>query len=56
MITNLEFLEAAASRKVHTFISTGMSDYKMIDKAVEIFNKAKCDFTLMHSVQHTHVQ
>ena len=50
MITNLEFLEAAASRKVHTFISTGMSDYKMIDKAVEIFNKAKCDFTLMHSV------
>ncbi len=50
MITNLEFLDAVASRKVHTFISTGMSDYKMIDKAVEIFNSAKCDFTLMHSV------
>ena len=50
MITNLEFLKEVASRKIHTFISTGMSDYKMIDKAVEIFNSADCDFTLMHSV------
>ena len=32
------------------FISTGMSSYKEIDAAVEIFKKEKCDFELMHCV------
>ena len=50
MITNIEFLQEVASRKIHTYISTGMSDYKMIDAAVEIFKSQNCDFTLMHSV------
>ncbi len=50
MITNLDFLKEVASRKIHTFISTGMSNNKMIDRAVDIFNSLNCDFTLMHSV------
>ena len=39
MISHTEFLNEVAKRKVYTFISTGMSNYKMIDKAVEIFKK-----------------
>ena len=50
MITNIEFLESLSKRKKYTFISTGMSDFKVIDKAVEIFNKNDCKFELMHSV------
>ena len=34
----------------HTFISTGMTTYKDIDKAVEIFKQANCPFELMHTV------
>ena len=37
MTTNIEFLEEVASRKVFTFISTGMCNYSDIDKAVNIF-------------------
>ena len=36
MITHLEFLKEVAKRKVYTFISTGMSNYAIIDSAVEI--------------------
>ena len=50
MITNIEFLQSLSKRKKYTFISTGMSDFKVIDKAVEIFNKNDCKFELMHSV------
>ena len=50
MITNLNFLENLAKRKRHTFISTGMTSPKDIDKAIEIFKKSSCEFTLMHSV------
>ena len=50
MITHEKFLEEAAKRKKYTFISTGMSNYKIIDKAVEIFKKYNCPFELMHSV------
>ena len=50
MITHENFLEEAAKRKKYTFISTGMSNYKIIDKAVEIFKKYNCPFELMHSV------
>ena len=50
MITNLEFLDAVAKRKKYTFISTGMSDFKIIDQAIKIFEKNNCKFELMHSV------
>ncbi len=50
MITNLEFLKSVASRKIHTYISTGMTKPEMIDKAIKIFNDENCDYTLMHSV------
>ena len=50
LITNEEFLKEVAKRKKYTFISTGMSNYKMIDKAVEIFKDNKCEFELMHTV------
>ena len=50
MITNEAFLYAVASKKIHTYISTGMTTPLMIDNAVKIFREKKCDFTLMHSV------
>ena len=50
MITNLDFLNHAAKKKKYTFISTGMSNYSDIDKAVEIFKKNSCEYELMHSV------
>lgn len=50
MLVHTKLLELIADEKKHTFISTGMSEYKDIDKAVEIFNKASCSFELMHTV------
>ena len=50
MITHSEFLNEVAKRKVYTFISTGMSNYTIIDNAVKIFKKNDCPFELMHSV------
>lgn len=50
MITNEEFLLSVAKRKIHTFISTGMSNISDVDKAVKIFRDNDCDFTLMHTV------
>ncbi len=50
MIIDTNFLEEIAKRKLHTFISTGMSTVENIDKAVEIFNKNNCSFELMHCV------
>ena len=50
MITNIKFLKEVAKRKKYTFISTGMSEYKDIDKAVKIFNEFECPFELMHSI------
>lgn len=50
MITNIEFIEAISKKKKYTYISTGMSDFGIIDKAIEIFNKNNCKFELMHSV------
>ena len=49
MIVYEDLLEEIASEKKHTFISTGMSTYEDIDKAVKIFNKHKCSFELMHT-------
>ena len=50
MISNEKFLNAVASKKIHTYISTGMTNPSMIDKAINIFKGQNCDFTLMHSV------
>jgi N-acetylneuraminate synthase len=50
MIVDHEFLNAIAKRGLHTFISTGMTDEKMIDDAVEIFRNHKCSFELMHCI------
>ena len=48
MIVYEDLLKDVASEKKHTFISTGMSSVKDINKAVEIFRKANCPFELMH--------
>jgi len=50
MIVDVNFLEEVAKRKLHTFISTGMSSVENIDKAVDIFKKNNCSFELMHCV------
>ena len=50
MIVYEDLLHMIAEEKKHTFISTGMSEYKDIDKAVEIFTNANCPFELMHTV------
>lgn len=50
LLTHIPLLEEVASEKLHTFISTGMATYSDIDKAVEIFKKHNCPFTLMHTV------
>ena len=50
LLTHIPLLEEVASEKLHTFISTGMATYADIDKAVEIFKKYNCPFTLMHTV------
>ena len=50
MIVSQELLEEAASEGRHTFISTGMSTERDIDRAVDIFTKKKCSFELMHCV------
>jgi N-acetylneuraminate synthase len=50
MLTYEPLLQKVASEKRHTFISTGMSDVKNIDRAVQIFQEAQCPFELMHCV------
>ena len=50
MLTHLEFLKVVAEEQKQTFISTGMSSYTNIDRAVEIFKAANCPFILMHCV------
>ncbi len=50
MIVDTKFLENVAKRGKYTFISTGMSSLKDIDKAVDIFKKNNCEFELMHCI------
>ena len=50
MIVYKDLLEEVAKEGKHTFISTGMSTYKDIDLAVNIFKKYNCSFELMHTV------
>ncbi len=48
MLTNIPLLEVIAEEKRYAFISTCMSTYDDIDKAVDIFRKHKCPFVFMH--------
>lgn len=50
MITDETFLIEVAKQKKYTFISTGMSNFEILDKAVEIFKKYNCSFELMHCI------
>lgn len=50
MLTHLEFVEAVAAERKPTFVSTGMSGYDDIDRAVAMFREADCPFVLMHTV------
>ncbi len=50
MLIDEIFLNEVAKRKKYTFISTGMSNFAMIDKAVEIFKSNNCSFELMHCI------
>ena len=50
MIVHEKLLDIIAKEGKHTFISTGMSTIKDIEKAVKIFRKHKCSFELMHCV------
>ena len=49
MITNHELINTIAEEKKHTFISTGMSEIKQIESAINIFKKNNCSFELQHS-------
>ena len=48
MLTREELLIEIAREGKYTFISTGMSSYEEIDKAIEIFKRNNCPFELMH--------
>ena len=50
MIVYEDLLKMVALEGKHTFISTGMSTLKEIDKAVKIFRDKDCPFELMHCV------
>ena len=50
MIVHTELLKEIAKEGKHTLISTGMTTYDDIQKAVDIFRKAGCPFELMHTV------
>ena len=49
MLVHDKLLKTIAEEKKYTFISTGMSTLKEIEKAVKIFRKFRCPFELMHS-------
>ncbi len=49
MLTHEKLLKVIAEEKKYTFISTGMSTLKDIEKAIKIFKQNDCPFELMHS-------
>jgi N-acetylneuraminate synthase len=50
MIVYEDLLKMIAKEGKHTFISTGMTTYEDIQKAVDIFRGENCPFELMHTV------
>ena len=50
MIVHEELLKMVAEEKRHTFISTGMTTYDDIQKAIDIFEETGCSYELMHTI------
>jgi N-acetylneuraminate synthase len=50
MIVYEDLLRMIAKEGKHTFISTGMTTYDDIQRAVDIFREEKCSFELMHTI------
>ena len=50
MIVYEDLIRLIAKEKKHTFISTGMTIYADIEKAVNIFQDENCSFELMHTI------
>ena len=50
MVVDEDLLKSIASEKKHTFISTGMTTFEDIQKAINIFKEADCSYELMHTV------
>jgi N-acetylneuraminate synthase len=50
MIVYEDLLRMIAKEGKHTFISTGMTTYDDIQKAVDIFKEEGCSFELMHTI------
>jgi N-acetylneuraminate synthase len=50
LATHLAFVEQVAKRGKLTYASVGMCSYEDIDLMVEIFEKYKCPFVLLHTV------
>jgi len=50
MLVYEDLLRMIAEEGKKTFVSTGMSTLTQVDRAVEIFQDAKCPFELMHTV------
>jgi len=50
MIVYEDLLKMIAKEGKHTFISTGMTTYDDIQRAVDIFRAANCPFELMHTI------
>ena len=47
-LTNHSLLEESANSNIPIIISTGMSDWNMVDKAVEIIGKRTSEFAVLH--------
>lgn len=50
LLTHTDLLREVAGERKLTFISTGMSDFADIDRAVAIFRDHDCPFVLLHCV------
>tara|TARA_B100000427_G_scaffold140520_1_gene116897 strand:+ start:6418 stop:7290 length:873 start_codon:yes stop_codon:yes gene_type:complete len=47
-LTNLNLIEETARSGKPLIISTGMSDWKMIEKAITVIEKQNCDYAMLH--------
>jgi N-acetylneuraminate synthase len=50
MLTHRRMIEMIAEEGKPTFISTGMSNFEILDNVVNVFRKKNCPFVLMHCV------
>ena len=48
LITNLELIEEASKTKIPIVISTGMSDWNIVDNAVNSLEKHNSDYAILH--------